>query len=52
MYVTKEEARGAAAFIQGYEARLGLGITRTRNQIREPNPVTMKKILNQNLEMN
>ncbi len=29
----KEDATGAAAFIHGYAALLGLGITLTRNQI-------------------
>jgi len=31
--------------IHGYVARCGLGITRTRNQIVDPSPMTIKDIL-------
>jgi hypothetical protein len=37
-YITNVDASGAAARIQGYVARLGLGKTRTRNQINDINP--------------
>jgi hypothetical protein len=30
---------GAEAFMQGYDARLGLGITRIKNQIVDPIPM-------------
>jgi hypothetical protein len=37
-YKTNDDAIGAAAFIQGYAALLGFGITLTRNQAREEIP--------------
>jgi hypothetical protein len=34
----KDDAIGAAARMQGYDARLGLGMTRIKNQINEAIP--------------
>jgi hypothetical protein len=43
-YITKPDIKGAAAFIQGYVALLGLGITLIKNQIVEAIPI--KRIAN------
>jgi hypothetical protein len=43
IYTRKPPAIGAATFMHGYCARLGLGMTRRRNQIRQTNPVRGKK---------
>ena len=45
----KLEAIGAAAFMQGYVALDGLGITRTRNHMVEVTPAIIKKSLKKNL---
>jgi hypothetical protein len=36
---------GAEAFMQGYEARLGFGITRIKNQMVAPMPIIINAIL-------
>src|SRR5512138_184078 len=41
-HTTKALANGAAARWQGYAARLGLGMTRTRNHIKEHMPPPRK----------
>lgn len=42
-HITNEDANGAAARIQGYDARLGFGITRIKNQIKDPAPISPNK---------
>jgi hypothetical protein len=37
--ITNPEANGYVAVIHGYAALLGLGMTLTRNQIKEDNPI-------------
>jgi hypothetical protein len=44
-HTTKAEAIGKATCMQGYVARLGLGMTRIRNQRRERRPMRGSSIL-------
>ena len=39
----KADMNGAAARMQGYEARLGFGMTRIKNQMVEARPIRIKK---------
>jgi hypothetical protein len=41
-YITKVDMIGAAAFMQGYPARDGFGITRIKNQTVDPIPRIIK----------
>jgi hypothetical protein len=40
------DMKGAAVLIQGYAARLGLGMTLTRNQMVEIMPIRKNSIIN------
>jgi hypothetical protein len=44
-YITNPDIKGAAVFIQGYAARLGLGMTLTRNHMVEIMPIMKNRIL-------
>jgi hypothetical protein len=45
-YITNPDMIGAAACIQGYPAREGFGITLSKNQIVDNNPVIINITLN------
>ena len=39
----KADMKGAAVRMQGYEARLGFGMTRSKNQVVEARPIGIRK---------
>jgi len=39
----KADMKGAAARMQGYEARLGFGMTRIKNQMVDASPISINK---------
>jgi len=41
----KADMNGTAARMQGYEARLGLGMTRIKNQMVDASPISINKKL-------
>jgi hypothetical protein len=41
----KADMNGAAARMQGYEARLGFGMTRIKNQMVDASPISINKEL-------